>query len=479
MQFQSSSAFRPCCACGAVASLILLALVLTWAAPASAQMTGGILIENAHVLVGDGSELDGASILIRGDRIAQVGTKVRAFMPSSKIDAAGKFITPGLIDVWSTLGLTDGATESKAAGLAADNFDPYAKETIEAAHRQGVTLVYVPARATAGVAGFGAVVRLIPGGSRDEIVVDDRAGLCASLGGAAPGTVIGRVRTAEQMRVALRDALDYREALEFYEEDLKDYLEALKKQSEKSEGKDQTTKQGDKQDRKPRDQQNEDEKDGKPDGKEKQQKKGPKKPEKPARDLNKEALLEALEGRVRWRVEAYAPADILNALDVAREFDLALVLEGAAGAHDVAGQIAARNVPVVLDARSAPLAYIGGVDAQRSPDAVQRLLEAGVDVYFGSGPHDGRTTATPHIALRAAQAVAAGMSADEALQKITYEAARLLGVDDKFGRLKGGNLADLVIWSDHPFAPGAHVERVFVNGREVYKAEPQQQENEQ
>jgi imidazolonepropionase-like amidohydrolase len=43
-------------------------------------------------------------------------------------------------------------------------------------------------------------------------------------------------------------------------------------------------------------------------------------------------------------------------------------------------------------------------------------------------------------------------------------------VEQQIGRLKKGLRGDVVVWSDHPFAPGARVERVFVGGREVYRA---------
>jgi len=271
----------------------------------------------------------------------------------------------------------------------------------------------------------------------------------------------------------LRAALDYRDALEAYEEDLEEYLEKLKKQRDAAELPEKGASQSARGSRTPRraghGTEDKNKKKAETERK-KKEKKGPKKPEKPQRDLKSEALLEVLDGKVRLRVEVYRVADILNVLDVAQEFNLALVLEGATGAHHVAQRLAEQQVPVVFDARPVPLVYTGPGAAERSPDALRRLLDAGVEVYLASGPHEGRGPAVAHLALRAAEAVAGGMDAGMALKRITYDAARLLGIDDKYGRIKRGQAADLVVWSDHPFSPGARVERVYVAGREAYRA---------
>jgi imidazolonepropionase-like amidohydrolase len=60
---------------------------------------------------------------------------------------------------------------------------------------------------------------------------------------------------------------------------------------------------------------------------------------------------------------------------------------------------------------------------------------------------------------------------ERALAVLTSDAAKLLGVSDKIGRIDRGLSADLVVWSEHPFSAGARVERVYIAGREVYSAE--------
>ncbi|HUU95228.1 MAG TPA: amidohydrolase family protein, partial [Phycisphaerae bacterium] len=195
-----------------------------------------------------------------------------------------------------------------------------------------------------------------------------------------------------------------------------------------------------------------------------------KKPTEPKKDRNAEVLLRVIDGELRLRVEAHLPADILNVLQIAEEFNAALILEGATGAHLVADRLAELEVPVVLSAPPAPVVYVPGAGRHTRPDAAAILREAGVDVYFGSGVLSS-PTAAPQLALRVARAVGHGFDADAALETITFKAAGLLGVEKEIGRVKRGLRADLVIWSDHPFAPGATVERAFVGGREVYHAD--------
>lgn len=455
-------------------------LVCGLVASAAAQST--LIIEHANIITGDGRLIKDGTLVIRGDKIAAVaGEAPRSAIPFARprrIDATGKFVTPGLIDVWSTITTGGDSAQGQTTAVAADDFDAYAVDVLRDSLRQGVTTVYLAARDGDGTGGIGSVVRLIPRGEPDKVVLLRRAALEAALLDPAP---LGRVKTAAELAKDFADAQDYREALETYDEDLKEYQKKLaewvKKQGEKSsdgvdkEGKDDEKnaaaarrprrghrgqKPTEKGDKKP--------KDGKGT---KGKNDAPTKPTKPERDPAKQVLLDVIDGQLLWRVEAYRPADMLNALDVAQRFNLALVFEGATGAARIADVLAEREIPVIVDAEPPPVRYAGGLERDRTPDALARLVRAGVPLYFGSGP--GGSAATSYLALRAAAAVAAGMDEADAMKAITSGAARLLGVDDQVGRLAPGLSADVVIWSAHPLAPGARAERVFIAGREVFK----------
>jgi imidazolonepropionase-like amidohydrolase len=491
--FGRAAGFRAC--------LVGLTLSLCFD-PAQAQSV--TIIENAHILVGDGTAIAGGTVVIGGDKISDVGTDVRPsknpFSGPARIDAQGKFVTPGLIDSWSTIAARMGAGEGRAYSLAADAFDVYAEHALNDALRQGVTAVYLPARAGSGIGGIGAVVRLIPGGSREAILLSERAALSTVFADAKP---LVRVGQAEAVRKAFREAREYREALETYEEDLKQYekdlAEWVKKQEEVTKDSDGEAKPGsqpaskdskpaekprrrgkrgpkpdsDKLEQQPGDADKSDEvksdkkgKKGDKDGKDEDG--APEKPTKPPRSPDKDVLLEVIDGELIWRVEAYRPADLLNAIEIADEFNLALVFEGATGSHELADELAEREVAVVVDASAPSVRYTGGIQRDRASSQIEALTAAGVDVLIASGP--GGAESSPNLAARAALAISMGMKAGDALSAMTSSAAETLGVGDRIGRIEAGMGADLVIWSDHPFAPGARVERVFIAGREVFSA---------
>lgn len=479
------------------APAIAVLLTAVGAFPATAQTT---VIENATILIGDGRTLEESSIVISGETIGEIGQQVRAggiFSRPKKIDASGKYVTPGLIDVWSSPTLNP-PTVGAPTGSAADGVDRYDGDWMAAAHRGGVTTLYVPARTQAGFGGLGAVVRLLPGGTPDEVILDDRAALCAAMGGNGGNQ---RSKNYTGMNDAFREAREHREALETYEEDLEEYEKELKEWLEKREKEKDKKGDGDKKDEKPEQGGEEKKGDGgddaeegkdtaltladdprprrrrrpggpasrntkaeaeKKDGEKKDD--GPKKPARPARAPDKDILLEAMDGEMLWRVETERVADIANTLDVAESYGLALVIENAGGAAWLADRLAENKVSVVVADAGPP---VRGATRDAHPNPIGTLQKAGVRVYLGSGP----TTATPQLALRAAQAIAAGMDQDTVLKRLMSDAAELLGVPDQVGLLEPGRAADVVIWSDHPFAPGARVERVYVAGKEVYVAE--------
>lgn len=64
-----------------------------------------VLIEHATVLTGTGTRLDDADVLLRDGRIAAIGSHLDAPADALRVDARGKWVTPGLIDIHSHLGV--------------------------------------------------------------------------------------------------------------------------------------------------------------------------------------------------------------------------------------------------------------------------------------------------------------------------------------------------------------------------------------
>jgi imidazolonepropionase-like amidohydrolase len=175
-----------------------------------------------------------------------------------------------------------------------------------------------------------------------------------------------------------------------------------------------------------------------------------------------EALIPVVEGRMPLILSVSRASDIRQALKLAREERLKVVLDGVEEGWLVADDIAKAGVPVILN----PLA-----DLPESFEALgsnmenaARLNAAGVTVIIKSaegGAHRARETR-----YDAGSAVAHGMPWEAALKAVTVNPAKVFGFADRYGTLEPGKDADVVVWTGDPFEPLSRPVAVFVQGRE-------------
>ena len=126
----------------------------------------------------------------------------------------------------------------------------------------------------------------------------------------------------------------------------------------------------------------------------------------------------------------------------------------------MAARLAEAKVPVVID----PFASSPRYDALQARLDNGALLEAaGVPVVLG--PNDSHNAR--NLRWRAGNAVANGMTWEGAVRAITLTPAEALGIDDRYGALAPGRVANVVIWSGDPLELSTAVERVFIRGREA------------
>ena len=159
-------------------------------------------------------------------------------------------------------------------------------------------------------------------------------------------------------------------------------------------------------------------------------------------------------------VEAHRRSDIESAMSVARDYDLELILLGAEEAWQVAAQLARARVPVMIN----PLADVPSYNAL-SPrlDNAALLSRAGVRVIIREpSTHNAR-----NVRQDAGNAVAYGMDWDAALRAVTLEPATAFGIDDRYGSLEPGKVANVVVWSGDPFEFSTGVDAVIIRGREI------------
>jgi imidazolonepropionase-like amidohydrolase len=173
-----------------------------------------------------------------------------------------------------------------------------------------------------------------------------------------------------------------------------------------------------------------------------------------------EALQPVLRGELPLVVVANRRSDIETALRIGREYKLHLILGGAAEGWMIPNEIAAARVAVLVE----PLDNIPSYDALgiRYENAAL-LSKGGVTVAL----METATENTRDLRQQAGNAVANGMTWDQALRAVTLTPAEIFGVADRYGSIEAGKVANVVVWSGDPFEFATGVEHVFIRGKEI------------
>jgi imidazolonepropionase-like amidohydrolase len=184
----------------------------------------------------------------------------------------------------------------------------------------------------------------------------------------------------------------------------------------------------------------------------------------PIADL--EALIPVIEGKMPLVIDADSMADIDAALALARDYKLKIIISGGAEAWLSADRLAAAQVPVLTGAMNNIPGSFATLN-QRQENAAM-LRKAGVKVVLiGNTDGDENRFNARNIKYEAGNAVAYGMSYDDALRAITLTPAELFGLSDHIGSLQTGRDANLVVWSGDPFEFSSQAEHVLIKGREI------------
>jgi len=373
-----------------------------------------IAITGGTVYPVSGPKVANATVLIRDGKIVAVGAGVTTPSGATRIDATGKWVTPGLIDGAGQLGLVEigivpGTREGflrgdtiAAAFNVAEGLNP-ASMLIPVTRIEGVTTALATPLGNL-VAGQAVLIDLA-GNTIEEMLVKTPVGIVADLSESGKSEAGGsRAGVADRLRRAFRDAL-------LYERRRADFNRAQM----------------------------------------------PPLPESPP-DL--EALLPMLHGQEALIANANRRSDIETALRLAREFKLKLVLAGAQEAWQIAAELARADVPVLVE----PLDNIPSYDALgvRYENA-GLLAKAGVKIaLLETDTHNSR-----NLRQEAGNAVAYGMSWEQALRAVTLSPAEIFGVADRYGSLEAGKVANVVVWSGDPFEFTTGVEHVLIRGKEI------------
>jgi imidazolonepropionase-like amidohydrolase len=185
----------------------------------------------------------------------------------------------------------------------------------------------------------------------------------------------------------------------------------------------------------------------------------------PPRSLKLEALGQALEGKLPVIFAAQRADDLETALRLTKEFKLRAELDLAAEAYLMADRIAAAKVSVVVHPTMQRPAEMETFNSHLCNAAV--LADHHISLAIGTG-FEGYVPKTRVVRHEAGMAMVNGLGFDRALRAITQDAAKLLGIDDRFGSIEPGKVADLVLYDGDPFEHATHVTHTILDGRVVY-----------
>jgi imidazolonepropionase-like amidohydrolase len=173
-----------------------------------------------------------------------------------------------------------------------------------------------------------------------------------------------------------------------------------------------------------------------------------------------EALAPYARGAKQVVIQAGRKQEILDALKLADELKLKVVLSGAIDAWKVADELKRRDVPVILG----PLMVLPQerYDPYDAPfAAAAKLHEAGVKFCIRSGG----TTNTRNLPYEAAMAASYGLPVEEALKSVTLYPAQILGVADQLGSIETGKRANLVLTNGDLLQASTQVLAVIIDGK--------------
>ena len=181
-------------------------------------------------------------------------------------------------------------------------------------------------------------------------------------------------------------------------------------------------------------------------------------------NLKLEAVRGLFDGKQKLFVRANEVKQILLAMDLAKTFGFKLVIVGGTEAYQIADLLAENNVPVILDRQhSLPTMEDDDVDQPYKTPAV--LQKAGV-LFCLNDTHD--QSRFRNLAFNAGTAATYGLTKEQALSAVTFNAAKILGIEDKAGTIETGKDANLLIVNgDLLDMRSSVIAQAFIQGRNV------------
>ena len=397
-------------------------------------MSPPVLIQHATVLTGTGTRLDGADVLLRDGKVAAVGANLDVPADAVRVDATGKWVTPGIIDIHSHLGVypspgasahSDGneATSPVTAQVWAEHSIWPQDPGFHAALAGGVTALQILPGSANLIGGRGVTVKNISAITYQGMKFPGAPWGLKMACGENPKRVYGqkggpstRMGNIAGYRAAFADAAEYMK---------KRKDAAAKPDSDKDSG-----------------------------GK---------------RDLKLDTLAGAINGDIRINIHCYRADEMAIMLDLAKEFGFKIAaFHHGVEAYKIADRLAAEGVCAALwaDWWGFKMESFDGI--QENIALVDRAPGGCAIVHSDSEEGIQRLNQEAAKVIANAQRVGIGIAPEHAIRWITQNPAKAMGILDRTGTLEAGKMADVVLWSGNPFSSYAQAEQVYVDGARMY-----------
>src|SRR5882724_8144177 len=368
------------------------------------------LIRNATIMTAAGPSIPNGSVLLRNGKIAAVGVSIAAPADALVIDATGKYVTPGIIDVHSHIGVypapevdanSDGneLTNPVTANVWAEHSVWPQDPQIPRALAGGLTTMQVLPGSGNLIGGRSVVVKLVPSRTVQGMKFPGaKYGLKMACGEnpkrvyqtRGPSTRMGNVAG---YRAAWIQAEAYRRKWDTWN----------------------ATHKGD----------------------------------APARDLGLETLAEVLRGNILVHNHCYRADEMAQMIDIAKEFGYSIrAFHHSVEAYKIADLLKSNNIG------AAEWADWGGFKMEAN-DAVKANLA--ITEAFGA-----------RAMIHAGSANGIMITEDQAIRWLTINPAWALSLDDRIGSIEVGKNADVVLWSGNPFSIYSKAEKVWIDGAMLY-----------
>lgn len=377
-----------------------------------------LVIRNAKIYTCAGKIYEQADILIDGQKIAAIGENLDVPPQTKSIDADGLVAMPGIVDAHSHVGLFgdgSGQDANEMTANATPEVESYygidiGDKAFQRVCRAGITVSAIPPGSGNVIGGMVCAVKSY-GDSLEKMCIKNPVALKMALGGNPKG-VYGKRNQMPMTRMGVAEII---------RENLIRAKEYLAKQQR---GEAVEYHQG------------------------------------------MENLCKVLRREIPMKVHC-EQFDMLTILRIAEEFDVELTIEHAWGASDFYDDIAAsKNLRGII---------FGPIGVYLTPGEcgkvdIDSLIELDRRGVCCSIMTDGPVMNPDLIVCQAGELVRFGMDQQKALQMLTINPAKILGLEDRIGSLEKGKDADVVLFRGEPaIDTAAQVVCTIVNGEIAYQ----------